>query len=141
MSSSDESTVSSTVDTRITTIFPSAVNLEKFADRVVYRVDRDDVSSLGEAFTQLEQGIEFLASLFSPFPMRIVSVVCILLPCLFYWTLFDVVFAVKNDLDVTDYSFSQATLEQVLVKCPLISLHHFLHFFLQYGCHRIAGIP
>lgn len=49
-------TADESLDKDVQRLFPSAVNLEKFSDHTVYKIDRSDVKSLGEAFDKLEHG-------------------------------------------------------------------------------------
>ena len=55
--SSDEASGSLNIDAGVNEIFPSAVCLERFEERIVYRVDQSDVISLGKAFAQIESGL------------------------------------------------------------------------------------
>lgn len=50
-------TADESLDSDIRQLFPSAVNLERFADHSVYKISKSDVKSLGEAFAKLERGM------------------------------------------------------------------------------------
>ena len=49
-------TADESLDADIRRLFSSAVNLERFSDHSIYKINKSDVKSLGEAFAKLEQG-------------------------------------------------------------------------------------
>lgn len=87
----------------VSELFPYAILEESFADRLVFSVSQQSVTSLADCFSKLEKG----KAPRSPFPIQSRGLTL---------TKPDKFFSAKNELDVEEYSFSQTTLEQVFLK-------------------------